>query len=101
MTGDFYYSASITGGRIFVDMRWNDAKPEGVLHIPPEITGELQLAGYQQFETGHAYHFPMALGIAVGLSMLTFTPLYLTGDLSVWTEEWGQLRPAEGQDATH
>ncbi len=76
-------------------MRWNGSKPEGVLHIPTAICGELRRAGYDQFETGHAYHLPMAVGIAVTLSMLTYTPWYLAGDQSVWTEEWGQMHPGD------
>ncbi|WP_157959927.1 hypothetical protein [Devosia submarina] len=73
-------------------MRWSDSRPEGVLHIPSALTGVLVAAGYDQFETGHTYHLPMAVGIAVTLSMLTYTPMYLTGDLSVWTEEWAELK---------
>ena len=96
MTGQFPYSTSISGDCVFVETRWNGSKPEGVLHIPPAIGGELQTAGYDQFETGHAYHLPMAVGIAITLSMLTYTPWYLAGEQSVWTEEWGQLQPRDG-----
>jgi hypothetical protein len=94
--GHFFYASEIEETCVFVDMRWSNNKPEGVLHIPIEVTRQLQDAGYDQFDTGHAYHFPMAVCIAVSLSMLTFAPMYLTGDISVWSKNWGQLQWIRG-----
>jgi hypothetical protein len=91
MVGHFFYSSEITERCVFVNMRWSGSKPEGVLHIPSSITEQVERTEYDQFATGDVFHLPIALGIAVTLSILTFTPMFLTGDRSVWTEEWGRL----------
>ena len=101
MIGHFFFATEIVEGCICVEMRWNDGKREGVLHIPPLAADQLRLSGLQQFETGSAYRFTMALGIGVGLGILTSTPLYLTGDMSVWDNQWGRLEQRDPRGITH
>jgi hypothetical protein len=99
--GNFFFATEVVEGCICVEMRWKDSEREGVLHIPPRAAEQLRLSGLQQFETGSAYRFTMAMGIGVGLGLLTTTPLYLIGDVSVWEKQWGRLEHRDPRGITH
>ena len=78
--------------RINVVMSWQAFEAVAYLDVPGEMAELLRNTGHPDFTT------PMpvesAVSYALFLSMRTFTPMHLTGDLAVWSSAWGKLPPA-------
>lgn len=89
MIGRFWYEDTPSVAHISLALTWQDGEPHGRLKAPAYLCEQLEETfGYREDE---AMRLPFALSYAVLLAAISGEKLTLTGDISVWPEEWGKL----------
>lgn len=89
MIGRFWYEDTPSVAHISLTLIWHDGEPHGRLKAPAYLCEQLgETFGYREEE---AMTLPFALSYAVLLAAISGAKLTLTGDVSVWPDEWGKL----------
>jgi len=88
MIGDFRYSPTPRGDEIILELYWDKDERMGRLRLPDEVANAItieDLPGKQELPV------ISALSFAVFIAGQSRRRLCLSGDTSVWEEEWGRL----------
>lgn len=90
MIGSFKYASRPHEDGVSVTMMWGEhGNRVAALVLPASL--RLQIEADQLPSTDEALSIDGALAYGVVLSMRAGLPLTLSGDLSVWRPEWGQV----------
>lgn len=89
MIGDFRYETKPSHDCIAIRMLWDEGERYGVLEMPHEIQDGVRLEDWPASDGPMSINSALAYGLF--LSLQSNRALRLTGDTTVWKEQWGQI----------
>ncbi|PXA97533.1 hypothetical protein DMC47_13330 [Nostoc sp. 3335mG] len=99
MIARFWYANAPCDRHIALRLAWREGEATARVEAPPEL--EMFFAELRTRQNDEFMDLPIALSYAVLVAAKARRRLTITGDATVWPEEWGQLseRPI-GRSAT-
>lgn len=91
MIAQFRYSKAPCGHDVVVWMEWNDGQASARVQAPDGVSHRLECMDITPICGSMGLEF--ALGYGVMIAALANTKLTLSGDVSAWPKEWGELYP--------
>jgi hypothetical protein len=91
MIGQFRFATPSPANAVTVRLVWLGSEPAATVHAPEAVLRMARKAQYLVLPSDETIILPLALGYGVSLALLTAHALCLSGDISVWREEWGTL----------
>lgn len=89
MIGQFRYSERPCDQHVVVWMEWLDGLPSARVETPGHVSNHLEEMNMVPIAGAMGLEF--ALGYGVLIAALSRAKLTLSGDLSAWPSEWGDL----------
>ena len=104
MSAQFWYAEAPSDKHVAVRMYWEEGAPAACVEASAYIAHQLAQLNISHIEGGVGLAF--ALGYGVTIAGLVGAKLTITGDVSAWPDEWGELtyRPvkqAQRADRAH
>ncbi|NGP19403.1 hypothetical protein [Devosia aurantiaca] len=91
MIGRFVYMAGAPAGYIVLQMVWRDNLPMARVRSPEIVVDRLRDDNMDVRREDEYMSLAVALGYGVLLAGLSGAGMVLSGDRSVWPDEWGEL----------
>ncbi|MBJ3785307.1 hypothetical protein [Devosia sediminis] len=89
MIGDFRYETRPSQDCIAIRMLWEEGERYGVLEMPHEIHDDMVADDWPASDGPMSINSALAYGLF--LSLQSGRALRLTGDVTVWKDQWGHI----------
>lgn len=93
MIAQFWYADAPCDSHIAIRLDWQEGEPIACVEAPPHVVD--RLAELSISHTEGAMRLPFALGYGVTIAGLTESELTMTGDMTAWPADWGDLNHRE------
>lgn len=93
MIAQFWYADIPCDKHVAVRMEWFEGEPSGSVEVPHHLAGRLDALSISP--TTGTMRLSFALGYGVLIAAATDAKLTITGDMTVWPDDWGELAPRE------
>lgn len=91
MIADMRYAEHPPDSHVVVHLQWELGDRKAVVTAPDEVIFAMEMMDVQVRPSDELMIIPVAVSYAMFLAGMANVPLTVSGDCTVWPEDWGEL----------